>query len=226
MGGSRLRAATCALVLILLGASPSMAQLRGGIKGGAARSTIMGEDVGEAGWRSGWVGGLFLVQHLGARLAVQPEVLFMRKGMERVFVGNVLVADASVEMSYLEVPVLFKLFLRDGGAESGPFLMAGPSAGYRTSCEAVATAPDVSFSIGCADPQIGVLAKSLEWNALIGGGTGIAIGRVVVSLEARYEHGLTSLDDSSDDLDLRNRSFAVMTAVSIPLSQWPSVGRN
>ncbi len=207
-----------AVACLVSGAAAATAQISLGVKGGLSLATWTGDDIQDVDWRRGWAGGGFATIRFGPRIAIQPEVLFVQKGVEGEIVGD---PQADVELMYVEVPLLFK-FLLPGGTTpaSGPFLMLGPAIAFRTGCQVNLGGEGFSASVDCdqlTDPEP-LPIKDSDLSAVFGGGIGFAIGTALLTFDGRYQLGLQSIDDSPAENDVKNQSFLVTAGFSIPLS--------
>ena len=89
-----------------------------------------GEAELDAKLRVGLVAGAFIAFNLTERFAVQPEVLFSRKGSR--FEGHTedpLPVEASLALDYVEIPVLARLSIPSRGPRAA-YLLAGPALGF------------------------------------------------------------------------------------------------
>jgi hypothetical protein len=98
---------------------------------------------------------------------------------------------------YLIIPMLAELAPYRSSLWE-PYLLAGPELGFMATCDL-----DDGFTVGdCKDTS-----KLIDFGAVLGGGVAVAMpwpGRV--RLEARYEHGLISIDDTEFEQDYKNRA--------------------
>ncbi len=124
----------CAAIAITPGVAGAQ-EVGFGVKGGFNLSTIAFDpsDV-EWGTHFGVVAGGFVALPLNSRLTIQPEGLFSQKG------GTAEIDDieASIRLTYLEVPVLATYAVWTGGGRSFS-LFGGPSLGFNLSSETSAT---------------------------------------------------------------------------------------
>ena len=130
--------------------------------------------------RSGLAVGLNVEIPMGPVLAIQPELLFVQRGVNLAKTGNL-----SVDAKYnsLEIPVLLKARLNHSVS---PFLVAGPVAIWNVSRSVVASSPSSATGINF-NP------KSFDFGVAVGGG--IDVGAVFASV--RYTAGITNLDENS-----------------------------
>jgi hypothetical protein len=210
-----------AAALSAVSAPRAHAQFTFGVKGGMSSAKLFGDAIDEADWRNGFVGGGFASYRFGNVFAIQPEVLFAQKGTAVNTLDGAAI-NGKLRINYIEIPLLAKLLLPlANNANLRPFLMAGPSLAFKTYCEAEGTFEGVSIVAECADPlfeeELGV--KAIDWNLIFGGGFGVPIGGATLVLDARYQFGLRTIDDSTISEEVKNQSVYVMAGISIPLGR-------
>ncbi len=117
--------------LLLAGALASQASAQTfnlGLEAGANLSNFIGSDVSQLGnfnsSKLGFVGGGFLSLNFGQMFAIRPEVLYEQKGNQ--YSGT----TTTVEMDYIEVPVLLKI--STGLPVVNPAVLLGPSFSWNT----------------------------------------------------------------------------------------------
>jgi hypothetical protein len=97
---------------------------------------------------------------------------------------------------------------------------AGPVIALNTGANATISDGDITVS-----GDIGDGVADFEFALVFGLGAEIQAGSVVISLDGRYQLGLTTVDDGlgtdvfgeTEDLDVMNRSWVVMAGVGFPL---------
>lgn len=173
-----------AIILVLLLATSAFAQgLTFGVKGGINYATLSGDDVVDAEWKLGFAAGAVAAFDVMDMLVIQGEVLYSMKGAE--YEG-----DISTDLTYIEIPVLLKYTIPMEGMIA-PNLFIGPSIGIILSAEA-------------ADEDIKDDTKSLDYGVVVGAGVDFDLGTGKVTVDARYNYGLTSIDDSGEEFDIKN----------------------
>jgi hypothetical protein len=179
------------LSLALLAALPAAAeaQFSVGIKGGLVFATLSENDLSpDFSSRTGWLAGAHLT--LGAGLiSIQPEALIAQLGTEA--------GDDELKTNYLMIPVNLRLNL-SVGAPVQPFILAGPYAGFKLSC-------DIN-DLDCSDD-----IESTDFGVDVGAGLKFG-GRFFA--EARYALGLKEISDAIPELDSKNRAFVIMAGIT------------
>jgi hypothetical protein len=200
-------------------ASESSAQrLDVGLKGGLSVANLTGEDVDQYDPQtlSAFTGGGFLTLRFTEAFAIQSEVSLLRKGAKIVFDDEVLDMAGEIRVDYIEVPLFLKLSTPPQGARSLVLAaLAGPVLSFNSDCEIEASANGVSEKSKCDDMDVPI--RSTEWGVAFGAGLGFPVGPGNIWLDGRYALGLTTIDDSDEEDDVRNYHFAVTAGYSLPL---------
>ncbi len=203
---SRAMAASC---LVLALAASASAQMQVGVKGGYVRPTFGGKDATGSESMSTFGGGAFLSAQLSPMFALQPELLYAPRGSQNTETGTTI----KLKLNYIQVPVLFKVLIPMENAPVKPALFAGPYVAFRSGCKAEAA----GLSVDCGTEADSI--KKMDYGATFGGGVEIPFGKVSGLVEARYDLGLTSWDDSSNGGDIKNRARSIFVGVSVPLGK-------
>lgn len=193
-----------AAVLLVLGAAavPVHAQtaLRAGPLAGISIAKFSGDDVGDVDNHASFAVGGFVEIEFSPNLALEPQLLYIRKG-----VGDPD-SDAELRLDYLELPVLLKSeFPLAGRTPVTPGVFVGPYVAYRVACQEY----DGDNTTDCAADTF----KKFDAGAVAG--AGVEIGPV--SLQVRYDWGLTHLDDTGLDLDGKNRAVVITVGYGFTL---------
>lgn len=204
-----------AIVLLALATATSLRAQSAevGLKGGWVRPTLAGSDIQNTSARNTFGGGAFLTLHLAPMFALQPEVLYLNKGTQATEEG----VNAEFRLGYVEIPVLARLTFPMEGARVRPHIFAGPAVAFRSKCQVSASGGGVSLTMACDDPNVDTPLKRVDWSITGGAGLSVPLGRISGLLEARYDYGLTKIDDSSAAADVKNRAFMVFAGVAVPV---------
>jgi len=209
-----------ALPLALLIAFPLQAQdITVGVKGGiniADVSTDVPDLENLTSSKTGFVGGAYANFGLGGVFAIQPEVLYSQKGFKGEETGSPI--EAAFKTNYFEIPVLLKAqfpltMLR-------PAVYAGPVVSFETSCKLGLTDGDTSVDFDCDsdDADAGDRNKT-EFGAVFGANLDLFVGPLVLTVDGRYQLGLTNLNDDPDapDESVKNRVWQFMAGVGFTI---------
>jgi hypothetical protein len=184
--------------LLTLFIPPLNAQMQIGPKAGLNIANLVGDDVEEfhlgEDSKTGFTGGIFFMYQFSNLFAIQPEVYYTMKGSTRE-IDNV---QLTFSVDYIEVPVLLKLIIPVEGSNIRPSIFAGPSVGFNTTAKFKIEADGESEEEDVED------VKSTEFGLVFGGGVGFMIGKNELGFDIRYILGLTTLDDSDFDGDIKN----------------------
>lgn len=181
-----------AIVLVLLFSTSVFAQgLAFGVKGGINYATLSGEDIDDASYKLGFAVGAVAAFDVMDMVAIQGEVLYSMKGAE-----DYPATGQSTDLTYIEIPVLLKYSIPMAGMIA-PNFFVGPSLGILLTAE---------------DNEVDVKenTKSMDYGIVFGAGVDFDLGTGKVTVDARYNYGLTSIDDSGAELDVKNGGISVM----------------
>ena len=167
---------------------------------------ISGVESVDVSTKVGLTGGGFVQFAFNEQVSLQPEMLFVMKGVNLDLANNA--GDATAKVNYLELPVFLRFNQRLNDTLRG-FVMAGPAFSVK-----VGTGGTLDGASGTSDfdidPAIGsrdfglAFAGGLEWQNFL--------------VEARYVLGLTDIatDIYFHEDELTNRSFSIMVGLRLP----------
>jgi Outer membrane protein beta-barrel domain len=142
--------------------------------------------------RTGFHGGAFALFKLTA-FAIQPEVIFSQQGSTVKFQSQ----DINANFSYLNVPVIAKFYL-----PLGLNLQLGPQFGFLTTAES-----DYNPVSGT---QTSTDLKDYYKNSDVSLGMGIGWDLPMkITIDARYNLGLTDIDDNGSLEATKNQVFQI-----------------
>lgn len=178
-----------------------------GIKGGFVAADLNADNVEEAADLSSATGfgvGAFLQVMVAPNVSIQPEALYLMKG------GKDDTEDAEIELSYLQVPILVQYHIPAVGVS--PRIFAGPSIAFELACDI--SVGDLEAS--CEDDELNT--KSADFGVVFGAGVDIPAGGVVVTLDGRYDLGVSNILDASEseDVSAKNRSWEFFAGIGFP----------
>jgi outer membrane protein with beta-barrel domain len=208
-------AVVCAACLMAAGSAAAQ-NVTAGVKAGMVLTSvpnagqvldqISGVESVDVSAKLGITGGGFVQFAFNDRFSLQPEMLFVMKGVKLDLAANA--GNVTANINYLELP-LFVRFTRSLNDTLRGFLMAGPAFSVKvgTSATLDGTAGNTDLDI---DPAIGsrdvglLFAGGIEWQRFL--------------VEARYALGLNDIatDIYSHEDELRNRAFSVMVGLRLP----------
>jgi hypothetical protein len=140
-----------------------------------------------------------------------PGVAYSQQGTGVDLGGGV---SGTFKLDYLEVPLLLELAAPlQGNPRIRPFAVLGPAVGLEVGCKVRGESGSQSAEVDCDDPLLGLDTKKVQ--AGLHFGAGIEISRFFVGL--RYQLGLTSIDDTGADADIKNRVLAIVAGYGFRL---------
>ena len=214
------RTALVCAACLTVAASAAAQNVTAGVKAGFVLNSIpnagqvidqiSGFDSVDVSAKTGLVGGGFVQFAFNDRVSLQPEMLFVMKGVNLDLRDNV--GTASAKVNYLEFPI-FMRFNRPLNDELRGFVMAGPAFGVKVGTGgtlngaqgAVTGSRDFDIDPAIESKDFGLaFAGGLEWEKFL--------------IEARYVLGLTDIatDIYDHDDNLPNRSFSIMVGLRLP----------
>ncbi|MGH1364394.1 MAG: porin family protein [Calditrichia bacterium] len=195
---------TIIFALLLSGSMFAQLSINPGIKGGITIAKVsFSENVIDDAFknRTGFLGGAFLeIDPLGP-LGFQIEGLFIQKGAS----ADSDSGEASLNFSYIDVPVLVKLQLATP-APATPSFYLGPVFGFNLKAEG-------EFEGETEDLKEDVKGLDVAFAVGIDLALGAAGTKFIIDL--RYMRGLSNInDDPLLEGDVKNNVFAAMLGVS------------
>jgi hypothetical protein len=183
-----------ALVLLAgLSFATAHAQFAFGIKGGANISNVNSGQFTGTNSLVGFNAGAYLKLPLGHGLSIQPEVFYSSQGFKQSDGGA---GTATYTEGYINVPVLLKYT-----HVTGVFIETGPQIGFLASAKASAQGVSVDW-------KKDLNSSDFSWVV----GIGVKIPATPISLDARYNFGLSNIDNNSvtgDNYTVHNGSFQI-----------------
>jgi|GEM_PF-503974 len=174
---------TFIFLLNLLVSSSLFAQVSIGIKAGGALSghTIEGVTQGEGEYKPTYLGAIFVSVPLSDKFSLQPEVLYINKGIQSGIPGFI----QRNNLHYVNIPIMLQYYVLDKlvvelGPEFGYLLSAGDNSGF-----VITNTP--SF-----DDQL--LASYRDLDIALNLGVGYALSDRW-SVNVRYNFGLYDISD-------------------------------
>jgi opacity protein-like surface antigen len=199
-----------------------------GVKGGlnfANLSTDNGFEIEDSVFvdmnsRMGMAGGAFVAFNVAKGVAIQAEFLYSQKGAKfdtTLMVETIPVdAEFTFKLDYIEIPVLLRYSIPTQSSVS-PVLFAGPALAIKSTSKlklkASAYGQSASETVDIED------VKSTDFGFVFGGGLDIALGRGKLVFDGRYTLGLTSVDDSPYEEDIKNKAISVTAGYAFPVGQ-------
>lgn len=163
------------------------------------------------GFRAGGV----LRLGLGSMFGLQSGLYYSQKGAEVPLQDG----PAELELNYFEVPLVLTIAVPTGPSPVTPRLYAGGQVGFESSCKISDAETGVSLSEDCDDPE-GLESESTDFSLILGGGLDFAAGPGKITVDARYDHGVTDIfvvsGDAGEDETNRNIALSAGYLISLP----------
>lgn len=164
------------------------AQSTFGVKAGLNVANIGGQDVDNNKARIAFHGGVYGNFGLADKLSIQPELVYSSQGVIFDYVGE----DSKTRLNYLNIPVMFQYQIVEGF-----YAQAGPQFGFLMSAK---------NKYGKVTTDIKNDRKKFDFG--IGVGAGYKFPKTPLGIDARYNIGLSKLDENND-LKRYNRVFQI-----------------
>lgn len=222
-----------ALLLGLVVARPSYAQIQLGVRGGAnwgfaSKPSYLGSLSPAFRPALGPTGAVFLDIPLSDRVSLRPEVSYVQKGVSvregfDLNLGGInlpLGATVSYQSQHIEIPLLAKINLTDGPVR--PYLIAGPAVSYAVDGRIRTRATALFTTTRPLDVDMNYGGSLSRWDVGAVGGLGLAMqaGSGTFFVEGRYTQGFTrQIQVPVVNVNVRNRGVAVSLGYSFPIGR-------
>jgi hypothetical protein len=182
---------------------------------GLNRATFRGEDVDGIESRTAFLIGAGVHVQLSRIVGFRPELLYSMKGA--VSTSALSTDEAEMRMNYVELPLLLHIALPVAGGIR-PFVMGGPSVGYRVGCDMKTTSAGESDTITCAEiaeilgePEL----KKTDVGVHAAGGVAFDMGAREFTLGVRYNRGLSKVFADSQQ---KHRVLSFVVGFELPVA--------
>jgi hypothetical protein len=160
------------------------------------------------------IGGSFGIQ-LHDYFGLLVDVMYVQKGISEEEEG----VDVKTKLSYLEFMIPATLAIRIADSPITPRLYVGPAFAFETGCKLSGEQGGGEIEIGCDEifeftdglaPDFDT--KSLDIGLFFGGGVDVAVGSGAISVDLRYNIGMTNINDieGAEDVSIKNRNFQIL----------------
>ncbi len=190
--------------ILLACSSPSLAQNTFGVRAGVSAATLTGDFFSADGaeQRVGLVVGIYGAIPLRYGFMLQPEILYTQKGFKPTDSVSVSDTEPTVELTYIEMPVLLKYPVYLGSLRLDPY--AGPFVGFELSERLRID------EVGDGTSEQTDNLVSPDAGFMIGSDLNLSLGTLEVVLGARYARGVRNLLEPS--VAAEGRSSSVLTS--------------
>ncbi len=205
------------------------AQVRVGVQAGinvTDLNTDLTQDGFKTATRTRFLAGGLLTYNFIPLLGIQFEPAYVQKGATVNF--SVVESDLTAEIegtisaNYLELPLLLKLCIPSVVIK--PYLLAGGSVAFKLGDaklkleKAMVNGTDVISLIPADMREQTFNVKSNDFILSFGGGVEIPVGLISLLAEARYDLGLTNVNDEpGDDTKYKTRGLQIKAGILVEL---------
>ena len=210
MKASFRRVSACAALLLVF-AGPSHASAQFGLRGGINLSRFVGGDAesdGTAGLNLGASIPLFRIGPVG----LVPEVYYASKG------GSMIdpvqpTTTLEFELSYIEVPVLLRLYMPLAGPLEG-YVGGGPMYAWNLDCKFTAESDPNATARECGQPfqSFATAMNEADKGVVFNAGMNLPVlgGFGGLNLDARVVRGLDRIIEQDNGAEVKNQSITLM----------------
>ena len=193
------------ILFVMVGAALVNAQtnLRFGPMVGLNFANIGGKDAtGNLSSKTGLYIGGFMTYQFSDMFALEPQVAYSMEGATSAQGG----VNSTISLNYISIPVFLKLYIPlQGNTTIKPELYAGPSFAFNVAASVEQTA---NGQTNTADVSSQV--KGFDMGLAFGGGVAFGVGTGLLDFSVRYSLGLTSWDNSGNNLTLTNNVVSLI----------------
>lgn len=143
-------------------------------------------------YRAGFMGGMFLNYAFNDNFSLQPELLYVQKGVDATLYEGIIDIGATLSIEYFELPLLAK-YSFSGVKKVTPYVYGGPSFSYTLSSELKGSA-----SIFSVEVDFSSLTHTTDFGLVLGGGLEVPAGSVTLLFDGRFMYGFTNVILSGD----------------------------
>jgi len=180
-----------ALVLVV-GVTVQAQKINIGLKGGLNLASVSdSENEDDVRSRLGYHAGLFFNIPVSSQIAIQPEAVYSNQGTKYNLPGN---DDLNLSLNYINIPVMVQAMVGRGF-----YAQFGPQLGILTS---------VSDKVG--NTELNAVSKDdfKTTDVALGFGVGFK-ARTGLGLDARYNLGLTNINNSGRSANIKNNVLQI-----------------
>jgi hypothetical protein len=190
-----------------LAPAPAAADTIFGLLLGVNLGKIGGLMASDWSFRPGLLGGAYLNFPLGKVFSFEPELYFTQKGAEQQQDIGMGVVTTTIALSYIEVPLLFKIAIPLGEDYiSRPRIYAGPTVAYNIRRVLKLRYEDPTGNDDSVVPFTDI--KKFEAGFVVGAGMEFDVKGGLFTLDARYSWSLQTITTTPPDKT--NRVLAVV----------------
>lgn len=162
-------------------------------------------DVDDTESRTGFFGGAQVVwQTPGSLFGFETGAIYVQKGADFAESDG----EGAFELSYIAIPLMLRVAPPLGASALTPVFGFGGEAAFEVGCTLSIEGDDTD----CDDADT-FDRKSFDFGLSASVGVDVPVGRMTLAPFAKYTIGVTSINDSSNDDEIRNSGFLVGAAL-------------
>jgi len=187
------------MLIVVCAAAANAGEMSFGVKGGLVMTNVTGipEEWEDAqSYRTNFSGGVFLNYAFDEALSIQPELLYVPKGVKGTLYDGFMDVDVTPSIDFIEIPLLLKFTVPTEG-KVHPCIFAGPSLGFVTSSKLKINLGWLSSSVDMSD-----FTNGTDFGVVAGAGIGYDTRYGLLSIEARFQRGFSNIIESAN-FDIR-----------------------
>ncbi len=199
-----------------------------GFRGGLSIASVVGADAADTESRKGLSFSGFYNLPLPGIFGAQIGVGFTQRGFTRTVFGVTpegrrTASAGSVEsegdLAYAEVPLLLTLSpISFGNLRFN--LSTGLVLGFMTGCKVTFSDDSVSHTFSCHKREAGLNSNTFDVGAMVGAGMELGITEnASLLLDVFYNFGLTKVERSGVDDDIKNRTLSILVGASFAVNR-------
>ncbi len=182
-------------VLVMIASAASAEGISFGTKAGLFTANITTVPVGwdDTSFKNGFAGGVYLNYAFNDNLSLQPEVLYLMKGLNGVIANPYITVDFTGKYDYIEIPLLvtYTIPMKSG---FNPYLFAGPSLGINLTADIdIDGENQITHETLTGSIDYSEVTNTMEYGLVFGVGFGYAVGSGQITFDARFDFGLSKI---------------------------------
>lgn len=203
--------AVAAVAATLVTADDAAAQsFQFGPVAGVSIANVTGDDAGETDSRTGFFGGAQVIwQAPGSLFGFETGAMYVQRGAK----SSEADLDGTVELDYIAVPLMLRVAPPMDASSFTPVFGLGGEAAFKVGCSVSGEAEGVEVDVDCDEMADFIETKSFDFGLAASVGLDFPVGRMTLAPFAKYTYGLTSIDDSEAEVDVKNSGFLVGAAL-------------
>lgn len=208
----RLSSVLLALTLCVAFSVPAQAQdLRLGGEAGMNVASLGGDTEGLDSRTAFSIGGVLRYDPGPGVFGIQSGLIYAQKGAEEQGTLGGESFQIDYKLAYLQVPLLATINIPVRGSSVNPRLVAGPALNLELDCSIGASLDEGSSEVDCGSSDLGLETTSLDLGLLFGGGIDLGLGPGQLTLDTRYDLGLTNINDvpEASEVSIKNRNWQI-----------------